>query len=123
MAGVERLEGILGDDLRLAAESLERIAAEGGDVFSIEVDRAAGWFDQAHQHAAGGRFAAAALAHHGQNLGLVEGEGDRIDGVNGGMAPVHPVAHGAAHREEAAQILDGEHRLRTAHGAATGWSR
>jgi hypothetical protein len=116
LARIEGLERILGDDLGLATELLEGFSTELGDILTFEIDGATGRLDEAHEHATGRRFPASAFPDDGKNFRTIEGEGNGIDRVDGGVAANHAIAQGAPHGEEALQIGDGEHRL-LGHGA------
>ena len=78
--GVEGRAGVLKDHAHpVAAEALPLPAAEGCQLTALQRDRSAGdvyGVVRAHQGFQQRAFAAAALAHHAQDLTLAEGEGD-----------------------------------------------
>ena len=82
-ARIERRIGILEDDLDLPADHPHLPPLQGGDVGAVEFDAARGRLDQPHDQAAGGGFAAARFADHGQRLALIDVEADIIDRLHG----------------------------------------
>ena len=87
-AGVERGKGVLEDHLDGSAEEPHLFAAEviEGEILAVGVQNclAAGWFVDAHQAAAQGCFAAAALADDAEHLSALDVQADIIDGLDVG---------------------------------------
>ena len=86
-ARVERAERVLEDHAHLAAQRLHLVLADLGDVDALAIlgakpDLAVGRVVQPQDRAAGGGFAAAALAHQPQHLLLAQREADAIDGLD-----------------------------------------
>ena len=86
-ARVERREWVLEDHLHVAAQRLQLVAREIGDlehgaVACAEVDLAVGGFKGAHDAAGGGRFAAAALTDEAEGLAAVDAKVDAVDGAD-----------------------------------------
>jgi len=95
-AGVDGVEGVLEDELRLLAEVTEAVALEGGEVLGAEEEAAGGGFGEFEQEAADGGLAAAALADKADAFALVEAEVDAVDGTNGGVLAAEGLGEGAA---------------------------
>ena len=68
MRGLSEANGILEDDLHVAAERAQRRAVERRHVRALEPDLARGRLDQPQDAAAGGRLAAAGFADQAQRL-------------------------------------------------------
>jgi hypothetical protein len=81
-AGVERGEGVLEDDLHVAAE-LAHLAARGGEqVATVEADAAGGGLDEAEDEASEGALAGAGFADQAEGFSGMNVEGDVVDGAN-----------------------------------------
>ncbi len=89
-ARVERAEGVLEDDLHLAAGFAQGAGAERGDLDAVKAHDSAGGFDEAQQHAAESALAAAGLADQAEGLARFDGEGDVIDGAQAVVAGLRP---------------------------------
>ena len=107
-ARVERGERVLEDDLHVAAERVQLLAAECDDVPALEPDLARGRLDQPQDAAAGGRLAAAGFADQAQRLAGGDVEAHAVDGVH---AVELAREQAAADREVLDQILDAQQRL------------
>ncbi len=118
--GIERGVGVLEDHLDAAADLPETAAAERGEVdgafgkggkavfvaggAGVEPDVAGSGPVELEDGAAGGRLAAARLADEAEGLAVVNGEGEAVDGLDGGDLSLN---------EDAA--LDGEVELEVLH--------
>jgi hypothetical protein len=113
LARVQRRVRVLEDHLRVAAELDQLLRLDVGDLLALELDRAAGRIEQAQQQAAGGRLAAARLAHQAERLAALDVEGDAVDGVHGAdlLAEDQP----GGEREVLLEIADLVQRLAAAH--------
>src|SRR5262249_50026987 len=83
---VERSERILEDDLHVAAQAAQLAGSRLENVMAVEINLAGGWFDEAQEHPAQGRLAAARLADQPQRLTLVDLEGDAVDRMDDTLA-------------------------------------
>ena len=81
-ARVERSEGILEDDLHLAAGVAQGAGVQCGQLLAVVADTAAGGFDKAQQEAAEGAFAATALANQAEGLARLNAEADIVHGAH-----------------------------------------
>jgi hypothetical protein len=83
-AGVEGGVGVLEDDGHVAAEAAEMRGGDGeevdgGAVWRVEEDLAAGGLDEAEEEAGEGGFAGAGFADEAEGLAADEVEGDVVD--------------------------------------------
>ncbi len=106
LLGVDRVVGVLEDDLRLLAVLVERLLREALHGQALVEDVAAGGLFEAQEGAPGGRLAATALADQGEDLALADLEGDAVDGA-------HELLLGGDQAAEEA-LLDGEVHLERA---------
>ena len=114
-AGIQRGEGVLKDDLHLAAQFLQAGLVQLGHINHLialaEEHLAGGWLVGPQDHAAGGGLAAAALAHQAERLPLMEGEAYAVHGAH--------MPDGAPHKAP----LDGEVLLQIAYVEQNGAGR
>src|SRR5581483_7976755 len=93
-ARVERADGVLEDDLHVAARRLEVAARERGQVAALEGDRPGRRLDETQQRASERRLAAAGLADEADGLAAVHLKVDAVDRVHlGDRAPEQPCPH------------------------------
>jgi hypothetical protein len=69
-SGVERLVGVLVDQLHVPAQLPQRLGGQMGNVFTLEAQRPRGRFQHAQHGPRGGRLAAARLADEREQLAL-----------------------------------------------------
>jgi hypothetical protein len=84
-AWVEGAEGILKDDLHVAAEGAEFGAGCGKDIGAIEMNTAGGGLDEAEDEATESAFAGAGFADEAEGFAGVNVEGDVVDGADFGV--------------------------------------
>jgi hypothetical protein len=106
-ARVQRGEGVLEDELDVAPQRLQLALRQRQHVAALELDLPALAVDQAQQRAAGGRLAAARLAHQRQRFAGVEVEADLLDRVH---AALHAAEKAAAHVEARHQVAHPQDR-------------
>jgi hypothetical protein len=94
--GIERTEGILKNDLHIAAEAAHFGAAGGEQVVSFELDAAGSGLDEAEDEASEGAFAGTGFADQAESFPGFDGERDVVDGTNFavGMASEEGFAEG-----------------------------
>src|SRR5579862_8620744 len=81
-AGVEGGEGVLKDDLHVAAEAAHFAARGGEQVAAVQADAAGGGFDEAEDEASEGAFAGAGFADQAESFSGVNVERDVVDGAH-----------------------------------------
>jgi hypothetical protein len=108
-ARVERPIGVLEDDLNVAAPRAQRLRGQGDEIVAEEFDAARGRLDQAEQHAADRRLAAAGFADQAERLAQGDIETDIVDRAQQGDRPLEHDA--AAHREVLGQAFDAQERV------------
>ncbi len=136
-ARVERLVGILEDELGVAAEPPHLAPGCGRDVLALEADRPRVGLDEPEDRLRRRGLAASRLAHEREHLSLVEREGHPVDGADGQLRPAGDCSHQPSWNGEAGdEVLDLEQGMavpgrqeaaRTAgslrwHAAAWPWS-
>src|SRR6185437_8065876 len=78
-ARVERGVGVLEDDQQSAAEVTQLARGESGDWLAVEEHFAAGWLDEAHDHAGDGGFTGSGFADEAEGFALLDAEGHVVD--------------------------------------------
>ena len=111
-AGVERGEGILEDDLNVAAHVAQGATLDLGQLGAVEADGARCRHDQLQHAASRGRFAAAGLAHEPEGLARRDAEADTAHRVHDADLVADEGA--AAQREVLDQVFDLEQGLGSA---------
>ena len=81
-AGIEGTEGILKNDLHVAAEAAEFGLAGDKQIVTPKVNAAGSGFDKAEDQAAESTFAGAGFADQAESFAGIDGEGDIVDGAN-----------------------------------------
>ena len=97
-AGIERTEGILKNDLHVAAQAAHFVAAGGEQVVSFEVDAAGSGLDEAKDEASEGAFAGTGFSDQAESFAGFDGERDVVDGTD--------LAVGMASEERFAERID-----------------
>ena len=115
VARVERLVGILEDDLRLAPHRPQLALRERGDVAPVDLDRARARHEHAHDRLRGRRLAAARLADERDELARRHRQRDAVDRAH------HPLLAARERADEAARerVVHDE----VAHGEQRGAGR
>ncbi len=92
---IERGVRVLEDDLHVAPQRAQCLAAQPSDVGTLEPDFARTRLDQPQDAAAGGRLAAARFADQPQRLALADVEAHAVDGMDAvDLAREHAAGHG-----------------------------
>ena len=81
-AGIERGEGILKDDLHIAAQAAHFAGAGGEQVAAFEADAARGGLDEAQEQASERALARARFADQAESFAGVNVERDIVDGAH-----------------------------------------
>jgi hypothetical protein len=101
-ARVQRRVRVLEDDLHVAAQRLQLVAAQVEDILAVEKDRAFSGWDQAQDGARDGGFAAAGFPHQAEGFALAHGEADIIHRLD---PRDHALEDARAHREIGLEVL------------------
>src|SRR5262249_5230049 len=115
---IERVEGVLEDELRLPAEGPELVAAELCQIVTVEADRPAGRLGELQHEAAERGLAAARFAHDRHGIACGDVEADAIERPHDRGLASHQLAERAADREMLGDVAELYERCHVAGSVA-----